>query len=70
MWGEGLDLILELDEGSLKLLESDTGRVLNSQPIHAIRFADILYSSNFKGVFATNNIFPSLRYFILWILCD
>ena len=50
MWGEGLDLILELDEGSLKLLESDTGRVLNSQPIHAIRFADILYSSNFKGI--------------------
>ncbi|XP_023345968.1 protein Fe65 homolog [Eurytemora carolleeae] len=37
VWGEGLDLILELDEGSLKLLESDTGRVLNSQPIHAIR---------------------------------
>ena len=37
VWGEGLDLVLELDEGSLKLLRPDTGQLLNSQPIHAIR---------------------------------
>eukprot|EP00088_Acartia_fossae_P002301 TRINITY_DN10925_c0_g1_i1.p1 TRINITY_DN10925_c0_g1~~TRINITY_DN10925_c0_g1_i1.p1 ORF type:complete len:710 (-),score=234.46 TRINITY_DN10925_c0_g1_i1:545-2674(-) len=37
VWGEGAPLVLELDEGSLKLLEADTGKLLNSQPIHAIR---------------------------------
>jgi len=29
--------VLELDEGSLKLLQPETGMVLNAQPIHAIR---------------------------------
>jgi len=37
VWGEGQDLVLELDEGSLKLLEPESGKLLNSQPIHAIR---------------------------------
>jgi len=37
VWGDGADLVLELDEGSLKLLEHSTGKLLNSQPIHAIR---------------------------------
>ena len=37
VWGGGRDLVLELDEGSLKLIEPDTGACLNSQPIHAIR---------------------------------
>jgi amyloid beta (A4) precursor protein-binding family B protein 2 (Fe65-like) len=37
VWGNGEDLVLELDEGSLKLLEASTGRLVNSQPIHAIR---------------------------------
>ena len=37
VWLEGRDLVLELDEGSLKLIEPDSGRCLNSQPIHAIR---------------------------------
>ena len=37
MWGGGKDLVLELDEGSLKLIDPDTGACLNSQPIHAIR---------------------------------
>lgn len=36
-WGEGKSLVLELDEHCLRLLESSTMRVLNSQPIHAIR---------------------------------
>ena len=36
-WGEGKDLILELNEGSLKLIMPDTAIVLNSQPIHSIR---------------------------------
>ena len=37
VWGQGKDLVLELDEGSLKLMDPDTGACLNSQPIHAIR---------------------------------
>ena len=37
VWLEGRDLVLELDEGSLKLIEPDSGNCLNSQPIHAIR---------------------------------
>ena len=37
VWGQGRDLVLELDEGSLKLMDPDTGACLNSQPIHAIR---------------------------------
>ena len=47
LWGGGRDLILELDEGTLKLVDpqppcpSGTGevtrQVLNSQPIHTIR---------------------------------
>ena len=37
VWGHGRDLVLELDEGSLKLIDPDTGACLNSQPIHAIR---------------------------------
>lgn len=37
VWGEGRELVLELDEGSLKLLEPESGAVLNSQQIHAIR---------------------------------
>ena len=37
-WGEGKELILELDEGSLKLIQPEnSGLVLNSQPIHSIR---------------------------------
>ena len=37
VWAHGKDLVLELDEGSLKLIEPDSGACLNSQPIHAIR---------------------------------
>ena len=37
VWGEGRELILELDEGSLKLIDPEDGTTLNSQPIHAIR---------------------------------
>ena len=37
VWGGGRDLVLELDEGSLKLIDPDTGACLNSQAIHAIR---------------------------------
>ena len=37
VWGDGGDLVLELDEGSLKLLEAVSGKLVNSQPIHAIR---------------------------------
>ena len=49
MWGGGRDLILEIDQGTLKLvdqnppcitssMEGDTTRhVLNTQPIHTIR---------------------------------
>merc|ERR1719209_2919799 len=33
----GEQLILQLDEGSLKLIDPDTGATLHSQPIHAIR---------------------------------
>ena len=37
VWGHGKDLVLELDEGSLKLMDPESGACLNSQPIHAIR---------------------------------
>ena len=37
VWGNGRELILELDEGSLKLIDPEDGATLNSQPIHAIR---------------------------------
>jgi amyloid beta (A4) precursor protein-binding family B protein 2 (Fe65-like) len=37
VWGQGRPLVLQLDEGSLKLIEADTGLTLNSQLIHAIR---------------------------------
>jgi len=37
VWGNGRELILELDEGSLKLIDPEDGTTLNSQPIHAIR---------------------------------
>jgi len=37
VWGNGEQLILQLDEGSLKLIETETGETLNCQPIHAIR---------------------------------
>lgn len=36
-WGEGKKLTLELNEGSLTLIQPETGTVLNSQPIHSIR---------------------------------
>ena len=36
-WGEGKELTLELNEGSLKLIQPQNGMVLNSQPIHSIR---------------------------------
>lgn len=36
-WGDGKALILELNEGSLKLVSPGSGAVLNSQPIHSIR---------------------------------
>ena len=44
--------VLELDEGSLKLLEPESGAVLNSQQIHAIRHTDPLHplSSPFYAV--------------------
>lgn len=35
-WGEGKELTLELNEGSLKLIETN-GMTINSQPIHSIR---------------------------------
>lgn len=36
-WGEGKELTLELNEGSLKLIQPHNGMVINSQPIHSIR---------------------------------
>jgi len=36
-WGDGKDLFMDLDEGSLKLIDMDNFAVLNSQPIHTIR---------------------------------
>ena len=37
LWGEGNDLVMELDEGTLKLIDPETQTVINSQPIHTIR---------------------------------
>lgn len=34
---QGKDLFMDLDEGSLKLIDTETFAVLNSQPIHTIR---------------------------------
>ncbi|EFX77134.1 hypothetical protein DAPPUDRAFT_198588 [Daphnia pulex] len=36
-WGDGKDLFMDLDEGSLKLIDTESFAVLNSQPIHTIR---------------------------------
>ncbi|KAI9564237.1 hypothetical protein GHT06_007975 [Daphnia sinensis] len=36
-WGDGKDLFMDLDEGSLKLIDTENFAVLNSQPIHTIR---------------------------------
>lgn len=36
-WGDGKDLFMDLDEGSLKLIDTEALVVLNSQPIHTIR---------------------------------
>ena len=37
VWGGGKQLLLELGEGTLKLVDPGPGTLLNSQPIHAIR---------------------------------
>ena len=34
---QGKDLFMDLDEGSLKLMDPEKLTVLNSQPIHTIR---------------------------------
>lgn len=34
---QGKDLFMDLDEGSLKLIDTENFAVLNSQPIHTIR---------------------------------
>ncbi|KAL3266605.1 hypothetical protein HHI36_010769 [Cryptolaemus montrouzieri] len=36
-WGDGKDLYMDLDEGSLKLIDPENMTVLNTQPIHTIR---------------------------------
>ncbi|XP_018012019.2 uncharacterized protein LOC108669226, partial [Hyalella azteca] len=36
-WGEGKDLFMDLDEGSLKLVDPENLTLLNTQPIHTIR---------------------------------
>ncbi|XP_055838849.1 protein Fe65 homolog isoform X2 [Episyrphus balteatus] len=36
-WGDGKNMYMDLEDGSLKLVETDTLTVLNSQPIHTIR---------------------------------
>ncbi|XP_044747644.1 protein Fe65 homolog isoform X2 [Coccinella septempunctata] len=36
-WGDGKDLFMDLDEGSLKLIDPENMTVLNTQPIHTIR---------------------------------
>ncbi|KAG7165513.1 Fe65-like [Homarus americanus] len=36
-WGDGKDLFMDLDEGSLKLVDPENLTVLNTQPIHTIR---------------------------------
>ncbi|KAF0299244.1 Protein Fe65 [Amphibalanus amphitrite] len=36
-WGDGKDLFMDLDEGSLKLLDPESLTLLNTQPIHTIR---------------------------------
>ncbi|XP_050508540.1 protein Fe65 homolog isoform X2 [Diabrotica virgifera virgifera] len=36
-WGDGKDLFMDLDEGSLKLFDPENLTVLNTQPIHTIR---------------------------------
>ena len=48
--------MLELDEGSLKLLQPETGMVLNAQPIHAIR--------------DNNNTFPNFSYIHVQYNCS
>ena len=35
--GGGRDLLMELDEGNLKLVDPETRTVVNAQPIHTIR---------------------------------
>jgi hypothetical protein len=50
--------VLELDEGSLKLLEPESGDILNSQPIHAIRqpsSPSLRPSHEFLGTFSTRH---------------
>ncbi len=36
-WGEGGDLVMELHEGTLKLVHPDSGVLVHAQPIHSIR---------------------------------
>ncbi|XP_055919850.1 protein Fe65 homolog [Eupeodes corollae] len=36
-WGDGKNMFMDLEDGSLKLVETETLTVLNSQPIHTIR---------------------------------
>ncbi|CAG9859848.1 unnamed protein product [Phyllotreta striolata] len=36
-WGDGKDLFMDLDEGSLKLFDPENLTILNTQPIHTIR---------------------------------
>ncbi|RXG59753.1 Protein Fe65-like protein [Armadillidium vulgare] len=36
-WGDGKDLFMDLDEGSLKLVDPENLTLLNTQPIHTIR---------------------------------
>ena len=39
LWGGGKELILELDEGALKLIQPETGETLNSQ-VNCVQSAD------------------------------
>ncbi|CDW58009.1 PID domain containing protein [Trichuris trichiura] len=36
-WGDGKELIMELDDHDLRLCDSDSGAILHAQPIHLIR---------------------------------
>ena len=46
VWGNGEQLILQLDEGSLKLIETETGETLNCQVLDHKNFSYPLKSSH------------------------
>ena len=64
VWGNGEQLILQLDEGSLKLIETETGETLNCQVLDHKKNSP--HSHILSNPQSTQSTYPHIIYILIY----